>query len=489
MIIEGMATLTSFNIYFVPLVWCTALITRARKEGRIHDDYALKTLMDELNKIRGQYGSLFNYDWVPIPLVYTQVVTLAVYLFFIISLFCRQFLDPAQAYKGHEVDFYVPIFTVIQFLFYMGWLKVAETMVNPMGEDDDDFDLNWIIDRNIKVSYLIVDEMHAEHPELIKDQYWDEFMPELPYTAASEIYKTEAFMGSAFDVVVPSSEMDFLPTLEGIPEDQEDNERSVGYSLQINKGNTESSPVDIAPLAKMTSSGEITGVGSSSKRVNLFTKLKRQFTRQDTRASTSSLQSRRKLSLPRSTSRFSHASTINSMPAVMKVDDNIFHMSDITLAEEDIGSSCGKSNSPHWQRLNSQKESSSLSEDACSLTHSSTHAEQLLASSNAIPSTKNHPTIVTTSGQERSNLLDKSASQETITDEKNKVSSQAGVTSVFIPRSKGSYSTLDNMDKDLGTELYGSSVHRSEGFLSKLMKKKRRRNSGSESSLSNVLAE
>ena len=34
--------------------------------------------------------------------------------------------------------------------------------------------------------------MHHEHPELIKDQYWDDvFPPELPYTLASEQYRDE----------------------------------------------------------------------------------------------------------------------------------------------------------------------------------------------------------------------------------------------------------------------------------------------------------
>lgn len=44
-----------------------------------------------------------------------------------------------------------------------------------------------MIDRNLTVSYLIVDEMHQEHPELIKDQYWEEVFPnELPYTDESK---------------------------------------------------------------------------------------------------------------------------------------------------------------------------------------------------------------------------------------------------------------------------------------------------------------
>lgn len=52
--------------------------------------------------------------------------------------------------------------------------------------------VNWMVDRNLQVSYLIVDEMHHEHPELLKDQYWDEVFPnELPYTIASERFREE----------------------------------------------------------------------------------------------------------------------------------------------------------------------------------------------------------------------------------------------------------------------------------------------------------
>jgi len=59
--------------HWLPIVWAASIVTRARREGRIRDDYASKTIIDELNKFRGQCGLLLNYDSISVPLVYTQV--------------------------------------------------------------------------------------------------------------------------------------------------------------------------------------------------------------------------------------------------------------------------------------------------------------------------------------------------------------------------------------------------------------------------------
>ena len=56
-------------------------------------------------------------------------MTLAVYSYLLSTLTGSQFLDPQKGYPGHDVDLYVPIFTFLQFFFYMGWLKVRESFL------------------------------------------------------------------------------------------------------------------------------------------------------------------------------------------------------------------------------------------------------------------------------------------------------------------------------------------------------------------------
>ncbi|XP_030296441.1 bestrophin-3 [Sparus aurata] len=186
--------------YWIPVVWFSNLASKARQEGRIQDSIDLQNILNEMNLFRTWCATLFGYDWVGIPLVYTQVVTLAVYTFFFACLIGRQFLDPARKYAGHELDLYVPVFTLLQFFFYSGWLKVAEQLINPFGEDDDDFEANWIIDRNLQVSLLAVDEMHMNLPHMTKDMYWNDSEARPPYTLAAADYCIPSFLGSTTDM-------------------------------------------------------------------------------------------------------------------------------------------------------------------------------------------------------------------------------------------------------------------------------------------------
>ncbi|XP_073835977.1 bestrophin 2 isoform X3 [Musca autumnalis] len=195
-IFESLNQKSPMSKYWMPLVWATNIINRARKENLISSDHIVQTILVELSDIRRRLGGLIGYDTVCVPLVYTQVVTLVLYTYFIAALVGRQMLPDHTGKEDN--DLYFPFFTALQFVFYVGWLKVAEVLINPFGEDDDDIELNWLIDRHIKAAYMIVDEMHEEHPELLRDQYWECVVPkDLPYTVASEHYRKDEPKGSA----------------------------------------------------------------------------------------------------------------------------------------------------------------------------------------------------------------------------------------------------------------------------------------------------
>lgn len=67
------------------------------------------------------------------------MVHLAVSTFFLAAIMGRQFLHPHRTIPGYtqQVDGIVPIFSILEFIFIVGWTKVAEIMLNPMGEDDE----------------------------------------------------------------------------------------------------------------------------------------------------------------------------------------------------------------------------------------------------------------------------------------------------------------------------------------------------------------
>lgn len=72
-IFEMMDEKADMSKYWMPLIWATNIINRARKEMLILNDQVVQTMLRELSDIRQRLGSLIGYDTVCVPLVYTQV--------------------------------------------------------------------------------------------------------------------------------------------------------------------------------------------------------------------------------------------------------------------------------------------------------------------------------------------------------------------------------------------------------------------------------
>jgi len=112
-----------------------------------------------------------------------------VYFYFAVSLLGRQWIQVhkkvekvdaniverfwgAHITDPEELDLYFPIFLTFEFLFYMGWLKVASALYNPFGDDDDDFAVMDKMNRHIKVCMKIVEEDDDDIPEVMDDDFW-----------------------------------------------------------------------------------------------------------------------------------------------------------------------------------------------------------------------------------------------------------------------------------------------------------------------------
>uniref|UniRef100_A0A914W6N2 Bestrophin homolog n=1 Tax=Plectus sambesii TaxID=2011161 RepID=A0A914W6N2_9BILA len=188
--------------YWIPMQWAMMLVKRARREGSITTDFAVHDLLTRLREYRTALGTLLCYDWVPVPLVYVQVVTLAVRCYFLICLMGRQFVkDTNHDAVNSSIDIYIPLLTIIQFVFYYGWLKVAEALLNPLGEDDDDFEINYLLDRNLQAALTIVDYTEDRQPTLEKDIFWSEPFPEPLYSAETiNSSNSNPYAGSATEM-------------------------------------------------------------------------------------------------------------------------------------------------------------------------------------------------------------------------------------------------------------------------------------------------
>jgi len=152
--------------WWVPLQWCTEIIADAKAKELVAADWVP---LGQIVSFKKKLQDVKTYGNVPVPLVYNQVVTLAVYIYFGCTLIADQWV------VGEKLDLWYPIFGTMKFLFFWGWLSTARALYNPLGDDDEDFQLNKLIDRHLQVSMEIVDQRRPP-PPLKKDAFWD--MPE-----------------------------------------------------------------------------------------------------------------------------------------------------------------------------------------------------------------------------------------------------------------------------------------------------------------------
>lgn len=173
---------TPHETTWAPILWATSLLERERTSGRMKMDPPIfASLITSFDYLENCNRRIFSHGWVNFPLAYTQVASLTVYAYLFSNLFGHQYLEPSGAgtdtqifsqfnitislqgpFQFHTPAVFVPYFTIIEFIGYLGWIKVAETLLNPWGDDDEDFQINYLIDRNLQTSYFIVDEAVCE---------------------------------------------------------------------------------------------------------------------------------------------------------------------------------------------------------------------------------------------------------------------------------------------------------------------------------------
>jgi len=150
--------------WWVPIDWCMEKLVDAEQEKLVVNAPAYSSLVTQVRAFKQGLQKVKAYGNLPVPLVYSQVVTLAVYVYFGVALIGDQYLinDP--------VDMVYPFFLTVRFMFYYGLLSVATSIYNPWGVDEEDFELNKLLARHWKVSMAIVDDT-KKAPEMREEKF------------------------------------------------------------------------------------------------------------------------------------------------------------------------------------------------------------------------------------------------------------------------------------------------------------------------------
>ncbi|BHF82554.1 hypothetical protein SprV_0802569200 [Sparganum proliferum] len=155
---------------WVPIQWAVRLIHKAGLHANIADPKIVAGVTKDIGNFRQQLQKLQVFSGLTMPLVYTQVAVISVYSYFFCQIIAAQCVEQNGTVGSFSQSnsLPVPIFGVFYFLFLMGWLKVALCVMNPFGDDYEDFECSEILDCNLDVSYRAVLLDEATFPESLK---------------------------------------------------------------------------------------------------------------------------------------------------------------------------------------------------------------------------------------------------------------------------------------------------------------------------------
>ena len=141
--------------YDLPIVWAFNLLNEIElKYGKkettgVSFVFSLTELRNDILKQRVCDANLRGYDYIPIPLPYLQILAFAVYSYFTVAMFGRQYVidedqtDPviAKYSMAKAQDYYFPVLTVVELIFYTGWLKTMSLLFDPLSNDGYGYNL------------------------------------------------------------------------------------------------------------------------------------------------------------------------------------------------------------------------------------------------------------------------------------------------------------------------------------------------------------
>uniref|UniRef100_A0A8R1DXR0 Bestrophin homolog n=1 Tax=Caenorhabditis japonica TaxID=281687 RepID=A0A8R1DXR0_CAEJA len=151
---------------WIPIEWALECLRTAHRRFLI-DAFHYVDINDSVLNYRQQLHEILCHDSITVPLVYVQAVHICTLCYFLITCFASQTIHDDQKGWMGVIDFYLPVYSVIEFIVFVGWLKTAFVMLNPFGMDDDDFEMNVMIERNLMVSLSYINDFYDKPPKLV----------------------------------------------------------------------------------------------------------------------------------------------------------------------------------------------------------------------------------------------------------------------------------------------------------------------------------